>query len=94
MKKDRLLDHMILTAGCLFMGLPVLLLALSSTHPASVVQESGLQASIGTAGFGVYRDVLLSRDLFGNGVTAADMLVLAQRWLMRGPNTTLVGLTI
>lgn len=74
-KTNRLLDHVILIAGCLFMGLPVLLLALSSTHSPSVIQESGLQPTIGAAGLGAYRDVLLNRDLFGNGVTAADMLV-------------------
>ena len=75
MKKHRLFDHVILIAGCLFMGMPVLLLALSSTHSAALIQDSGLQLSVGAAGLAAYRDVLLSRDLFGNGVTAADMLV-------------------
>lgn len=74
MKPTKLLDHAILIAGCLIMGLPVLSLILSATHPSGALTRSGLQWGWGEAGLQPFIAVLTSGDLFGNGVTAAQML--------------------
>ncbi len=60
MPRPRLSDHLILILGCLLMLAPLALLLWGSTH--------------GGSSLSTYRQISFSDDLFGNGVTALDML--------------------
>lgn len=62
MPSNRFTDHLILILGCLFMLAPVALVLLGSI-------------SAGADPFRAYKQILLTPDLFGNGVNASDMML-------------------
>lgn len=64
-------DHLILWIGCFVMLGPLVLLVMTSTHGGAA---QGPQILPGPAGLEPYRQVLFQDELFGVGVTAADML--------------------
>ena len=75
MQKSHLFDHLILIVGTVIIILPVLALILTSTQENAVIAEAGLVLRPGEAGLTPYRDVLMTEDLFANGVDARDMLI-------------------
>ncbi len=74
MLRPRITDHLILILGCLFLALPMVSLFLTSTQSNSEIGRHGMRFLWGEEGLSVYARILTSPDLFGNGVTAADML--------------------
>lgn len=67
-------DHLILLAGTAFMLLPIIVIAVSSTHETSLLQDTGLQLLPGTQTLANYTQVLTLEAGFTDQITALDMM--------------------
>ena len=66
-------DHLILIAGALFMGLPVIAVFLTSTHDNATISREGLQLTWGGEFMQVYGTLLTTRSGFSQTITAGGM---------------------
>lgn len=73
MHRTRPLDHLILILGCLFMGLPVVVAFMTSTHTAADIHMNGLSLAPGGHGVETYTEVLTRQGGFTGQVTGATM---------------------
>ena len=73
MHRTRPLDHLILILGCLFMGLPVVVAFMTSTHTAADIHMNGLSLAPGGHGVETYTEVLTRQGGFTGQVTGARM---------------------
>ncbi|NRG16450.1 sn-glycerol-3-phosphate ABC transporter permease UgpE [Rhizobiales bacterium] len=74
MTRLRLLDHIILLVGVLFMVTPVVLAFITSTHDAVTIYRSGLQFTLGDNFLSTYRTVLTEAGGFTKQVDGFVML--------------------
>ncbi len=75
MKSNKLLDHLILITGALFMLVPIWLIFASSTHNPNDIISNGLQLSIGDNLTGIYQEAWNNSLGFSNAVTAKTMVI-------------------
>lgn len=73
MHRTKPLDHLILILGCLFMGLPVVVAFMTSTHTAAAIHMNGLSLAPGGHGVETYTEVLTRQGGFTGQVTGATM---------------------
>ncbi|RVV98331.1 ABC transporter permease subunit [Mesobaculum littorinae] len=74
MQRVKPLDHLVLILGALFMGLPVIVALMSSTHSAVEIHSNGLYLTPGGDGGQTYEKVLTARGGFTGDVTGLLML--------------------
>ncbi|MTI18394.1 ABC transporter permease subunit [Rhodobacteraceae bacterium RKSG542] len=70
----KLMDHMILCVGVLFMTLPALVVFFSSTHSGAVLAGEGLQLVLGQNGLRAYERILFEGRGFSGAVTGLLMI--------------------
>lgn len=75
MKKNQLLDHLILIIGALFMLLPIWLIFASSTHDPNTIISEGLQWLPGDNLFDIYQEVWNKGLGFTGNVNAKVMII-------------------
>lgn len=71
----KLVDHLVLIVGSLFMLLPVAAIFLTSTHQNSVISSAGLQFTLGPEFSNVYSEVLTRKSGFSQTITAGGMAI-------------------
>lgn len=71
----KLVDHLVLIVGSLFMLLPVAAIFLTSTHQNSVISSDGLQFTLGPGFSNVYGEVLTRKSGFSQAITAGGMAI-------------------
>lgn len=71
----KLVDHLVLIVGSLFMLLPVAAIFLTSTHQNSVISSDGLQFTLGPEFSNVYGEVLTRKSGFSQTITAGGMAI-------------------
>ena len=74
MKRNQIIDHLVLLAGVVLMMGPVVVAFLTSTHSAVEVYNKGLQISVGNDFAATYGKVLTQSAGFNGDITAASML--------------------
>lgn len=75
MYRTRILDHVILLLGALFLTLPVVVAVMTSSHAAAVIHSNGLMLSPGGHFVETYQTVLTRQGGFTGQVTGARMMM-------------------
>lgn len=75
MRRVKLLDHVILLGGALFMIVPVVMAFLTSTHEAVEIHRNGLQPTFGDHFVETYATVLTRKGGFSGEVTGLTMMM-------------------
>lgn len=75
MYRTRILDHLVLILGALFLTLPVVVALMTSTHEAAVIHSKGLMLSPGGHFIETYETVLTRQGGFTGQVTGARMMM-------------------
>ncbi|MBB3976344.1 sn-glycerol 3-phosphate transport system permease protein [Rhizobium azooxidifex] len=75
MYRTRILDHLVLVLGALFLTLPVVVALMTSTHEAATIHSKGLMLSPGGHFVETYETVLTRQGGFTGQVTGARMMM-------------------